>query len=141
MIKEFQKENRWLSNFVPCTIILEGKIYSSVEHAYMSAKCTDQEWKLFCQKTKKPGQVKKASRGIKLRSNWEEIKIDIMKECLKQKYNQEPYKTKLKETGDQFIQEGNWWNDKFWGVCLKTGKGKNILGKLIMEIRKEIRRR
>lgn len=30
------------------------------------------------------------------------------------------------------------WNDKFWGVCLKTGKGSNTLGKLIMEIRSNL---
>lgn len=138
MIKEFQKEHRWLSNFAPCKIILSGKEYASVEHAYMAAKCTDPAWRLFCQKTKSPGQVKKASRKIKLRPNWDDLKIKVMKKCLKQKYNQEPYKTKLKKTGTQLIQEGNGWNDKFWGICLKTGEGKNILGKLIMEIRAEI---
>ena len=138
MIKEFQKEHRWLSNFAPCKIVLEGGVYNSVEHAYMSAKCDDPEWKAFCQKTEKPGQVKKASRRIKLRPDWDDLKIEVMKKCLKQKYTQEPYKTKLKKTGTQCIQEGNRWNDKFWGVCLKTGEGKNILGKLIMGIRAEI---
>lgn len=138
MIKEFQKEYRWLSNFAPCKIVLSGKEYASVEHAYMAAKSTDPEWRLFCQKTNSPGQVKKASRRIKLRPNWDVLKIKIMKKCLKQKYNQAPYKAKLRKTGAQFIQEGNWWNDKFWGACLKTGEGENILGKLIMEIRTEM---
>lgn len=55
-----------------------------------------------------------------------------------QKFNKEPFKSKLIATGDLYIQEGNLWNDKFWGVCLKTNTGQNILGKLIMEIRNEI---
>jgi predicted NAD-dependent protein-ADP-ribosyltransferase YbiA (DUF1768 family) len=33
----------------------------------------------------------------------------------------------------------NTWSDTFWGVDLKTGKGDNNLGKLIMKIRKENR--
>ena len=44
-ILEFQGEYRWLSNFSPCEIILDGITYKSVEHAYMSAKSENEEWK------------------------------------------------------------------------------------------------
>lgn len=139
MIKEFQNEYRWLSNFAPVLIILDKIEYSSVEHAYMSAKSDDIEWKKFCSNpNNKPGDVKRESRNITLKENWNEIKLDIMYQCLKQKFNQEPYKNLLLETKDKYIQEGNMWNDKFWGVCLKTSKGINHLGKLIMQIRKEL---
>ena len=50
-----------------------------------------------------------------------------------------PYRTLLLETGNEYIQEGNWWNDTFWGFCLKTNTGENKLGKLIMKIRNELR--
>jgi predicted NAD-dependent protein-ADP-ribosyltransferase YbiA (DUF1768 family) len=58
-----------------------------------------------------------------------------MANCIEQKFNIEPYRTKLLETKDEYLQEGNRWNDKFWGVCLKTNKGENHLGKLIMSVR------
>ena len=136
MIKEFKNGFEWLSNFEPCDIILDGIVYPSVEHAFMSAKCNDEEWKRFCSdKNNKAGKVKIKSRTVKLVDNWDIKKFEIMKKCLEQKFNQEPYKTKLKNTGNEYIQEGNMWNDKIWGVCLKTGKGQNNLGKLIMEIR------
>lgn len=139
MIKEFQGNYRWLSNFQPCAIELDGITYCSVEHAYMSAKSDEADWKLFCSsKTISAGEVKKASRKIKLVDNWDIIKIDIMRKCLQQKFNQEPYKTWLIFTGTEELQEGNRWNDKFWGICLKTGERQNMLGKLIMEIRKEL---
>lgn len=139
MIKEFQKEYRWLSNFVPCEIIIDGIIYHSVEAAYMSAKSNDLKWKMFCSNPdNSPGFIKKKSKEISLIENWEEIKIEIMKTCLEQKFKQEPYKSLLKETGNSHIQEGNMWNDKFWGVCLKTNQGENNLGKLIMEIRSSL---
>jgi ribA/ribD-fused uncharacterized protein len=124
-----------LSNFAPVKIELNGLVFPTVEHAYMSAKSDDEEWKKFCSNSiNKAGDVKRQSRNITLKENWNEIKLDVMTECVKQKFNQEPYRTKLLETGVQHIQEGNRWNDKFWGVCLKTNKGENNLGKLIMDI-------
>ncbi len=136
MIKEFQDEFRWLSNFAPVKIVLDGVEFPSVEHAYQSAKSDDVEWKKFCSNPSNTAQdVKRQSQSITLKENWNDIKREVMAECVNQKFNQEPYKTKLLETGTQHIQEGNTWNDKFWGVCLKTNKGENHLGKLIMDVR------
>lgn len=136
MIKEFQNEFRWLSNFAPVKIVLDGVEFPSIEHAYMSAKSDDAEWKKFCSNPiNKAGDVKKQVRNIKIKENWNDIKLDVMRKCVEQKFNQEPYRTKLLETGIQYIQEGNMWNDTFWGVCLKTNKGENHLGKLIMDFR------
>ena len=44
---------------------------------------------------------------------------------------------KLLDTGDTELIEGNNWHDTFWGVC--KGKGQNNLGKILMEVRKDIR--
>lgn len=132
MIKEFQGEYRFLSNFAKVDITIDGITYRSVEHAYMSQKSDDIEWKNFCKITESPAEVKKKSRKIKLVDNWDDIKIKVMRECIDQKFSREPYKTLLLETGDLHIQEGNRWKDKFWGVDLGTRVGRNILGKLIM---------
>lgn len=139
MIREFQGEYRWLSNFAPVKIVLDDMEFPSVEHAYMSAKCERISWKVFCMETIRPGEVKKKSRGIELVKNWEEIKLEVMALCLLQKFAQEPYRSLLIATGNKIIQEGNYWNDKFWGVCLKTNKGENNLGKLIMQVRDTIK--
>jgi len=104
----------------------------------MSAKSEDPSWKLFCATVVSPGDVKRASKKICLVAGWESKKVSIMRECLRQKYSQEPYRSKLLATGEEELQEGNMWNDTFWGVSLRTGKGQNILGKLIMEIREEL---
>ena len=39
---------------------------------------------------------------------------------------------KLVATGDAILQEGNTWGDTFWGIDLRTGKGENWLGRLLM---------
>ena len=140
MIKEFQKEYRWLSNFWPCTIILDNRQYKSVEHAYMSAKSDDPLWKDTCEVVTSPGQIKRMSKGLVLKKDWNSIKIDVMRECLKQKFSDSnpELKTKLINTADLHIQEGNTWGDKFWGIDLRSGKGLNHLGSLLMQIRKDL---
>jgi ribA/ribD-fused uncharacterized protein len=138
MIKAFKDEYRWLSNFVPAKIVLDGVLYLSVEHAYQSAKSDKPEWKRFCQTEINPVIVKRNSKEVILLSYWDNIKDDIMEYCIRQKYNQAPYKQLLLNTKDQIIQEGNYWGDKYWGICLKTGEGQNKLGRLIMQIRDEI---
>ncbi len=140
MIRKFEKEYAWLSNFEPCSIVLDGITYPSVEHAYMSAKSNDVRWYLKCtDESISPGTIKKMSKHILVVHNWDAIKVEVMRECLNQKFRQEPFKTMLLETGDTYIQEGNFWGDTFWGVDLNSKTGENRLGKMIMEIRENLK--
>ena len=135
-IKEFQGEYRWLSNFYDCDIIINDIKYKSVEHAYQSMKTADINWKMVCSDfNNSAGKIKKYSKNIKVDSDWKNKNVDIMYSLLVQKYNKEPFYSLLLNTGDSIIQEGNTWNDTFFGIDLKTGIGKNVLGILIMKIR------
>lgn len=138
MINKFREKYSWLSNFALVKIVYKGVEYASTEHAFMSAKSKDPKWKEFCRIEPLPGIVKTKSRKIKLIDDWENKRIEVMKEVLQLKFNQSPFKENLIATGDEEIQEGNTWGDMFWGVDLITGQGKNMLGKLIMEIRKDL---
>ena len=71
-------------------------------------------------------------------SDWEEIKDSIMYLGLRQKFHNPTLQKKLLATGEEELIEGNWWNDTYWGVC--NGVGQNNLGKILMEVRDEIRR-
>jgi len=134
MIEEFKDEFSFLSNFATCHIVYEGIEFSSVEAAYQAAKCKyDFEKKEFANLT--ASKAKRKSKRIVVREDWEDIKIEVMEKLLIQKFNQEPFKTKLLETKNHIIQEGNNWGDVFWGVDLKTKIGKTHLGVLLMKIR------
>ena len=135
MIIEFKDEYRWLSNFVDVEVEWEGRQYKSVEHAYQSAKSLDKEWKRFCRSDVSSGKVKRASRRIEIRDDWEAIKKSVMKNLLTQKFSDERFRSLLLATGDTYIIEGNTWGDTFWGVDMYSSEGENILGKMIMEIR------
>jgi ribA/ribD-fused uncharacterized protein len=139
MIKQFKEEYDWLSNFYPVQLKVGRLTYPSVEHFYVGIKC-----KSFLDRDNiangnyTAGEVKKLGRKLEIREDWDEVKLGVMKFGLSIKFNQEPFKSKLKQTGTQIIQEGNYWNDTFWGVCLKSGNGQNNLGKLLMEIRDQL---
>jgi predicted NAD-dependent protein-ADP-ribosyltransferase YbiA (DUF1768 family) len=75
-------------------------------------------------------------KQVHLRSDWEQYKPVIMENLLKQKFSQEPLRSKLIATGNCQLVEGNYWHDTYWGIC--DGKGTNMLGKLLMEIRTEL---
>jgi predicted NAD-dependent protein-ADP-ribosyltransferase YbiA (DUF1768 family) len=71
------------------------------------------------------------------RQDWDDIKVDVMRYGLTYKFSDKNpvLLQKLIDTKGVELVEYNWWNDKFWGVCSKTGVGDNMLGKLLMEIR------
>ena len=60
-----------------------------------------------------------------------------MEYAVRKKFSQDKFYNLLLNTGTRELIEGNHHNDTFWGRCLKTGKGKNKLGELIMKIRTE----
>lgn len=71
------------------------------------------------------------------RENWDEIKVDIMRVILWAKVNQHEYvKRKLIASGNRELIEDS-WRDDFWGWG-PNKNGKNMLGKLWMEIRQEL---
>ena len=73
-------------------------------------------------------------RRVELREDWDAVKLGVMYEVLQAKFAQNPeLYNQLKDTGTEEIVEGNWWYDKYWGVC--NGEGENHLGKLLMWIR------
>ena len=128
-ILEFQGEHRWLSNFWPSTVWLDGDSYPSVENAYQAAKFETCRRVPFVNCT--PGQAKRLGRSLFVRGDWEQIKVQVMRSLIQQKF--EPGSdlgNKLAATGHSKIVEGNTWGDTFWGVC--RGRGQNVLGELLM---------
>lgn len=137
-IEKFTGEYKFLSNFYPCGILYEEIKYPSVEHAFQALKTFDIEKRRKIASLKKPGLAKKMGHRVKLRPDWEEIKINLMEELIRIKFkNHDNLKELLLKTGNSELIEGNYWGDRYWGVF--EGKGKNILGKILMKIRDEMR--
>lgn len=136
-IKGFFGEYRWLSNFEPCKIIFEGIEYGSTENAYQAAKFLDNQIRLKIALLA-PNKSKRYARELEstgiVRSDWTQVKKQIMYEINLDKYTRNlNLGDKLVETSNKYLEETNWWNDTYWGVC--NGVGQNNLGKILMSIR------
>lgn len=141
-IKEFVGPYRFLSNFyVPAEVVLDGVMYPTVEHAYQAAKTYDLSNRKRIEFAASPGQAKSLGRKLKLRSDWEQVKLDIMEDLVRQKFSSNPYlKRLLLVTDEDYLQEGNTWGDRFWGVDLRSDVGENHLGRILMRVRDKLRR-
>lgn len=135
-IDSFSGEYRYLSNFCPAFIQWMGQWYPSTEHAYQAAKTLDADDREAIAKLATAGEAKKAGHRLQLREDWEEVKLGIMEEILRIKFADPVFGNRLKATEPAELIEGNYWGDRFWGVC--EGKGENHLGKLLMKIRADL---
>ena len=145
-IGPFQGEWRFLSNFFESPIMVRSLGTTGVftaptaEHVFQAMKTRDlieQQSVLEC---KTPGQAKHMGRNVTLRSDWEEIKLHVMRMVVQAKFEQNPELDKLlKATGDATLIELNQFNDREWGVDINTREGKNHLGKILMEVRANLK--
>lgn len=142
MIREFRGEYSWLSNFqlLETPIIVDDLLFPTVEHFYQSMKYKD--FNMREQISNHPSKGLKAFvREHPITTEcWDQIKNEVMYSATRHKYCivNPTLRRKLTSTGDVEIEEGNNWGDTYWGVCLRTDYGKNILGKIIMKVRSEL---
>lgn len=136
-INGFFGDYRWLSNFWPAEISFgDGWTFPTTEHAYQAAKSNDPADWLRIRECATPGSAKAEGRHVQMRPDWDDVKLEVMEQLTRMKYQIPDLREKLLATGDAIIIEDNHWGDRFWGVC--KGQGKNHLGLIIMKIRKEL---
>ena len=132
----FDGSYAFLSNFYNCMVEYDGLLYRNSEAAFQAAKTMDKKMrKVFTELS--PSSAKYLGRHVELRSDWEDVKDNIMYEIVYNKFsNNLDLRNSLHDTGDAELIEGNWWNDKYWGMC--NGEGQNKLGKILMRVRDEL---
>lgn len=142
MIDRFVDAYHFLCNFyvLENPIQYGGLSFTTSEHFYQAMKTLDSASKRTISEIKEPRFAKKAGQVIELRSNWDDIKFDVMKFCLILKFSSNTNILKqLMETGNKYIVEGNGWHDNLWGDCIcyecEDITGQNLLGKALMEVR------
>lgn len=140
MIASFSGEYRYLSNFWIAPVEYEGIVYPSSEHAYQAAKTLNKDLRGAFAEITSPAEVKRLGQTITMRPDWDDVKINVMRDIVTAKFEQNPELMKmLMATKGHDLIEGNTWGDTFWGEC-PIGKGRNELGKILMSIRDDITR-
>lgn len=135
-IDSFRGKYFFLSNFYLAPVKFEDVFYTNNESAFQATKTTDKFLRLQFGNLN-PSEAKARGRRVNLRSDWEEVKYYKMYEICRAKFFQNPILgIKLMDTGNAHLEEGNDWGDKIWGTV--DGVGKNHLGNILMQVRKEL---
>lgn len=146
----------FLSNFYPSPICAthpfraQRGVYATVEHMYQAWKAAEPADHDYVADARTPGLAKSRGRHVRLRHDWELIKLQVMQAALTAKFKPGSVLARqLQATGDSYLLEGNDWGDRFWGaeyalVDANAGTwawvGHNHLGRLLMERRDDLRR-
>lgn len=129
-----------LSNFAPYPITLAGRVWPTSEHYFQAQKFAGTEHEEAIRLAASPMVAARMGRDRSkpLRADWEAVKDDVMRDGVRAKFTQHPeLREALLATGDAEIVEHT-ANDAYWGDA-GDGSGRNMLGRILMEVRAELR--
>lgn len=113
--------------------------WSTSEHYFQAQKFVDTPHVELIRQVKTPKDAARMGRERTrpLRQDWEQVKDDIMRQAVLCKFQTHTdIRNILLSTGNAEIVE-NSPIDFYWG-CGADGSGKNILGKILMEVRESL---
>ncbi len=128
------------SNFSRRPIELKGKVWPTSEHYFQAQKFAGTSHEEEVRQAKRPSDAAALgrSRKLPLRRDWESVKDNIMREAVLAKFTQHAdLRDILVGTGDAKLVEHT-VNDSYWGDG-GDGSGKNMLGRILMEVRERLR--
>lgn len=132
-----------LSNFSAFRLEWQGLNFDTSEHAYHWSRFEGTGNDSFQEAVRHAPSAHVAFKHAQelkwaQRKDWDAIKVDVMREILRAKVDQHEYvRRKLLATGDRELVEDS-WRDPFWGWG-SNRDGQNMLGKLWMQLRAELR--
>jgi ribA/ribD-fused uncharacterized protein len=128
------------SNLFPCPIEFEGRTYPTSEHAYQAGKARKRAVREWILNAPTPALAAMAAHGLfvwDVVPDWAQIKFDRMRGVLRAKFDQHPdLRELLLSTGNARLVEAGTVNNavnRLWGEV--NGKGENMLGVMLMELR------
>jgi ribA/ribD-fused uncharacterized protein len=142
----------WLGNMFPAPINYKDQVWRTSEALFQALRFNDQEIREVIRGKVSPLVAKNickrkdylARRVVEPMSDQD---AENMRLCLRLKFDQHPdLREKLLKTGDHIIFEDvsarNGARHKFWGAVKINDQldGQNILGKLLMELREELKK-
>ena len=141
-ITKFRGSNYFLSNFYEAPVKYLGMTYRNNEAAFQSAKVinTKHANQRIVFTHLDPKEAKRKGRHVQLRPDWEKVKDQVMHDIVYAKFRNNPVlTTKLLATENTILVEGNTWHDTYWGYDIRQRRGQNKLGKILMQVRRELR--
>lgn len=128
------------SNFAPYPVEIDGEVWPTTEHYYQAQKFADQIYRERIRQDKHPSSAKRRgnSRKEPIRPDWDEVRVEVMRTAVRAKLAQHSDVAEtLLSTGDAELVEHS-PKDPFW-TDGGDGSGQNTFGRLLMELRTELR--
>ena len=128
------------SNFSDHGIDLDGGWWPTSEHYFQAQKFIGTRHADRIRRARTPLQAAELGRdrSAPLRRDWERVKDDVMRRAVAAKFRTHAdIRAILLSTGDDEIVEAT-TTDHYWGRG-STGTGKNMLGRILMRTRTQLR--
>jgi ribA/ribD-fused uncharacterized protein len=128
------------SNFAPYPVRLDRLTWPTSEHYFQAQKFADGATREAIRTAPSPMDAAERgrSRASALGTDWEAVKVDVMRKAVLAKFTQHPeLRRALLATGDARLVEHT-RRDAFWGDG-GDGRGRNMLGRVLMEVRDGLR--
>lgn len=148
------EENGYLSNWYLSEFIIDDITFSSMEQYMMYEKAIlfhDQETAEKILQTDNVAEIKALGRTVQNFDDtvWGQSREEIVYKGVFEKFRQNPeLRKRLERTGEEVIAECA-VKDRIWGIglsmkdegrfCVDRWKGQNLLGKILMDVRKDIK--
>ena len=141
-------------------IVVDGITYKTAEHAFQAAKFDDMEYRKFISEASTPNKAyilgkqkigggykwrtdlnpiiqSALDKGVKIRPDWEDVKVDVMINILRCKFQQDLHclEVLLATDGQPLVEYSP--RDLYWGNGGAKNNGLNMLGQCLMNIRSE----
>ena len=127
-----------LSNWWEAPFELDGHTWPTSEHYFMAQKTKDKRARERIRAASTPRRAKELGREVRLRRGWDGMKFDVMLRANLAKFTQHPHlREVLLSTGDRRIHES--CDDPWWGGGPHHPDGKDMLGKVLMRVREQLR--
>lgn len=134
-INSFTKDYQFLSNTYNSPVEIDGIKYTNAESAFWAQRVKDSRAR---NKFSRLSGNKARAKAIQAEpvEDWDENINHYMERVLRSKFKDPKMMGLLSKTKGMNLINTNTYRDDYWGVYM--GKGKNVLGRLLMKIRDEV---
>lgn len=128
----------FLNNFKRSRMYVYNHWWNNVETPYQAMKCVKSEDFNKIRLAATPREARDLGQTVELVPYWNEVKNDIMAECVMAKFlqNKDFLEQLLATGGAELVEDSP--VDSYWG-CGADGKGLNHLGKILMQTREKLK--
>ncbi len=138
------------SNFAKTPFVLDDKIWPTVEHYFQAMKYYGTVLEEHVRNQPTPTAAKREGRKYQMRTDWENVKISVMRRALYAKFTSFPENSAILMNSYPHILVEHTSADNYWAdgcrcsdistcMCVRLDGsceyGQNMLGRLLMELR------